>query len=173
MTTVVGVIQETVAAFFELTREQLLSKRRTRDVVWPRQVAMTIAVRLIQSTRYGSLPYIVKQFGNMDHTTVMHAVKMVERAELEGGRAGVGYIPVLQARCVTAIEKWRAKEIAKFATLAEPPWVRSRLQQHAPPPPPPPTDAPRPLLAAYWAALHEWKRSRIRYPTSMQEPAHV
>jgi hypothetical protein len=59
---------------FQLTPGQLLSQRRTRDIAWPRQIAMTIA----RLTSRASLPEIGRRFGGRDHTTVLHAVRKWE-----------------------------------------------------------------------------------------------
>ncbi|WP_233245668.1 chromosomal replication initiator protein DnaA [Marinicauda salina] len=69
-------IQRAVAAYFSLTTDDLLSKRRTQSVVRPRHIAMYLAKTL--TTR--SLPDIGKRFGGRDHSTVIHAVnKIAER----------------------------------------------------------------------------------------------
>lgn len=64
-------IQRVVARHFNVTRLDLLSARRTRDVVFPRQVAMYLAKTLTLR----SLPFIGRHFGHRDHTTVLHAVR--------------------------------------------------------------------------------------------------
>ena len=66
-------IQKTVANYHGMPVSVLLSKRRTRDIVRPRQQAMFLCKEL--TTR--SLPDIGKRFGDMDHTTVMHACKRI------------------------------------------------------------------------------------------------
>ena len=66
-------IQRTVASAFNITLDDLVSKRRARAIARPRQVAMYLCKRL--TTR--SLPDIGRRFGGKDHTTVMHAVKRV------------------------------------------------------------------------------------------------
>lgn len=68
-------IQRQVAREFGVTKADLLSSRRTRQVVWPRQVAMYLAKVLTPR----SLPEIGRRFGGRDHTTVLHAVRKVER----------------------------------------------------------------------------------------------
>jgi chromosomal replication initiator protein len=67
-------IQRIVARHFNVSRTELVSARRTRTVVKPRQVAMYLAK--IMTPR--SLPEIGRRFGNRDHTTVLHAVRKVE-----------------------------------------------------------------------------------------------
>lgn len=68
-------IQRTVANYHGMPVTVLLSKRRTRDIVRPRQQAMFLCKEL--TTR--SLPDIGKRFGDMDHTTVMHACKRIAK----------------------------------------------------------------------------------------------
>ena len=67
-------IQRVVANYHGIKVTDLLSKRRTREIVRPRQEAMFLCKEL--TTR--SLPDIAKRFGGMDHTTVMHAVKRIK-----------------------------------------------------------------------------------------------
>jgi chromosomal replication initiator protein len=66
-------IQKTVADYYKLRIADLLSKRRSRSVARPRQVAMALAKELTTH----SLPEIGDGFGGRDHTTVMHACKRV------------------------------------------------------------------------------------------------
>lgn len=68
-------IQKTVAAHFALKQDDLLSSRRTRSVARPRQAAMYLAKTL--TTR--SYPDIGRRFGGRDHTTVLHAVRVIEK----------------------------------------------------------------------------------------------
>ena len=68
-------IQKTVASYHGMPVSVLLSKRRTRDIVRPRQQAMFLCKEL--TTR--SLPDIGKRFGDMDHTTVMHACRRIAK----------------------------------------------------------------------------------------------
>lgn len=67
-------IQKTVADYFKLRVADMLSKRRTRNVARPRQVAMALAKELT----HHSLPEIGDAFGGRDHTTVLHAVRKVK-----------------------------------------------------------------------------------------------
>lgn len=66
-------IQKTVAEFFKIRMADLLSKRRTRSIARPRQVAMALAKELTSH----SLPEIGDAFGGRDHTTVLHACRQV------------------------------------------------------------------------------------------------
>jgi chromosomal replication initiator protein len=67
-------IQKIVARQFNVSRNDLLSNRRTRVIVRPRQVAMYLAK--VMTPR--SLPEIGRRFGGRDHTTVLHAVRKIE-----------------------------------------------------------------------------------------------
>ncbi|MGQ0509874.1 MAG: chromosomal replication initiator protein DnaA [Betaproteobacteria bacterium] len=66
-------IQKTVAEYFKIKMSDMHSKRRTRNVARPRQVAMALAKDLTQM----SLPEIGEAFGNRDHTTVLHACRTI------------------------------------------------------------------------------------------------
>jgi chromosomal replication initiator protein len=66
-------IQKTVAEYFKIKISDMHSKRRSRNVARPRQVAMALAKDLTQM----SLPEIGEAFGNRDHTTVLHACRTI------------------------------------------------------------------------------------------------
>ena len=74
-------IQRVVSKHYNVTKADLLSARRTRTIVRPRQIAMYLAK--VMTPR--SLPEIGRRFGNRDHTTVLHAVRKIE--ELSRGDA--------------------------------------------------------------------------------------
>jgi chromosomal replication initiator protein len=67
-------IQKTVADFYRIKLVDLLSKKRTRIIARPRQIAMCLARELTQL----SLPEIGNAFGGRDHSTVLHACKTIE-----------------------------------------------------------------------------------------------
>jgi chromosomal replication initiator protein len=67
-------IQKTVADYYKVRMAELLSKRRSRSVARPRQVAMALAKELTSH----SLPEIGDAFGGRDHTTVLHACKRIK-----------------------------------------------------------------------------------------------
>ena len=67
-------IQRVVARHFNVSKADLLSSRRTRTIVRPRQIAMYLAKVLTPR----SLPEIGRRFGGRDHTTVLHAVRKIE-----------------------------------------------------------------------------------------------
>ncbi|GAB3261527.1 chromosomal replication initiator protein DnaA [Chitinimonas naiadis] len=66
-------IQKTVADFYKIKVADMHSKKRTRDIARPRQIAMALAKDLTQM----SLPAIGEAFGGRDHTTVLHACKTI------------------------------------------------------------------------------------------------
>lgn len=63
-----------ISRHFGVTKGDLLSQRRHRSVVWPRQIGMYLAKQLTAR----SLPEIGRRFGNRDHTTVLHAVRKID-----------------------------------------------------------------------------------------------
>jgi len=67
-------IQRIVARHYNVSKADLLSSRRTRTIVRPRQIAMYLAKMLTPR----SLPEIGRRFGGRDHTTVLHAVRKIE-----------------------------------------------------------------------------------------------
>lgn len=67
-------IQRVVSVHYQVSRSDLVSSRRTRAIVVPRQIAMYLAKVLTPR----SLPEIGRRFGNRDHTTVLHAVRKIE-----------------------------------------------------------------------------------------------
>jgi chromosomal replication initiator protein len=74
-------IQKTVADYYQLRGGEMTSKRRTRSLARPRQVAMALAKELTEH----SLPEIGQDFGGRDHTTVLHACRKVrELMEVDG-----------------------------------------------------------------------------------------
>lgn len=68
-------IQKRIAGYYHLRIQDMRSKKRTRNVALPRQIAM-YACKLQTSM---SLPEIGESFGGRDHTTVLHAVRKIER----------------------------------------------------------------------------------------------
>ncbi len=71
----VDLIQKVVAREYGITVEDILSARRTRAIVLPRQVAMFLAKTMTPR----SLPDIGRRFGDRDHTTVIHGVRKIEK----------------------------------------------------------------------------------------------
>jgi chromosomal replication initiator protein len=85
-------IQKTVADYFKVRMADLLSKRRSRSVARPRQVAMALAKELTSH----SLPEIGDAFGGRDHTTVMHACKRIKELRTSEQRMGEDYSNLLR-----------------------------------------------------------------------------
>ena len=81
----IDLIQTIVCKFFKISKNEMLSSRRSRYLVRPRQTA--IYLTKILTSR--SLPEIGREFSNRDHTTIIHSVKTIEKlikedAELSG-----------------------------------------------------------------------------------------
>lgn len=76
-------IQKTVAEYYKIRVADLLSKRRSRSVARPRQMAMALAKELTNH----SLPEIGDAFGGRDHTTVLHGCRKIQ--ELKESDAGI------------------------------------------------------------------------------------
>jgi chromosomal replication initiator protein len=68
-------IQETVSGYYNLRLEDFKSKRRTKNVAFPRQIAMFLSRKLTDM----SLPKIGEEFGGRDHTTVIHAYEKISK----------------------------------------------------------------------------------------------
>jgi chromosomal replication initiator protein len=85
-------IQKTVAEYFKIRVADLLSKRRSRSIARPRQVAMALARELTNH----SLPEIGDAFGGRDHTTVMHACERVKDLREMERRASEDYLNLLR-----------------------------------------------------------------------------
>ncbi len=71
----IDIIQTEVCKFFKISKNEMLSARRSRYLVRPRQTAIYLAKSLTSK----SLPEIGREFSNRDHTTVIHSVKTIER----------------------------------------------------------------------------------------------
>ena len=86
-------IQKTVADFYKIKVSDMFSKKRTRNLARPRQIAMALAKELTNQ----SLPEIGESFGGRDHTTVIHACRKV--AELRETEVDIGrdYLVLLQS----------------------------------------------------------------------------
>ena len=85
-------IQKTVAEYYKIRIADLLSKRRSRSIARPRQVAMALAKEL---TNY-SLPEIGDAFGGRDHTTVLHACRRIKELRESERRIGEDYMNLLR-----------------------------------------------------------------------------
>jgi len=85
-------IQKTVAQFFKVKMDDLLSSGRSRSIARPRQVAMSLAKELTNH----SLPEIGKAFGGRDHTTVIHACRKIAELREEDSRMEDDYLILLR-----------------------------------------------------------------------------
>tara|TARA_Y100000768_G_scaffold32970_1_gene21628 strand:+ start:3939 stop:5273 length:1335 start_codon:yes stop_codon:yes gene_type:complete len=85
-------IQKTVAEYFKLRVADLLSKRRSRSVARPRQIAMTLAKELTNH----SLPEIGDAFGGRDHTTVLHGYRRIMSLRETENRVNEDYLNLLR-----------------------------------------------------------------------------
>jgi chromosomal replication initiator protein len=85
-------IQKTVAEYYKIRIADLLSKRRSRSIARPRQVAMALAKELTNH----SLPEIGDAFGGRDHTTVLHGCKRVKELRETERRVGEDYMNLLR-----------------------------------------------------------------------------
>lgn len=72
----IDLIQDVVANYYNLSIQELKSQRRTRNVSYPRQIAMYLSRKLTDM----SLPKIGDEFGGRDHTTVIHAYEKISAA---------------------------------------------------------------------------------------------
>ena len=71
----IDLIQTIVCKFFKISKNEMLSSRRSRYLVRPRQTAIYLTKILTSK----SLPEIGREFSNRDHTTVIHSVKTIEK----------------------------------------------------------------------------------------------
>ena len=85
-------IQKTVAEYFKIRVADLLSKRRSRSITRPRQVAMALAKELTNH----SLPEIGDAFGGRDHTTVLHACRVIKELRDLQTRMNEDYLNLLR-----------------------------------------------------------------------------
>ena len=85
-------IQKTVADYFKIRVADLLSKKRSRSVARPRQIAMALAKELTNH----SLPEIGDAFGGRDHTTVLHGCRRIESLRETEKRVDDDYLNLLR-----------------------------------------------------------------------------
>ena len=85
-------IQKTVAEYYKIRIADLLSKRRSRSIARPRQVAMALAKELTNH----SLPEIGDAFGGRDHTTVLHACRRIKELRESERRISEDYLNLLR-----------------------------------------------------------------------------
>ena len=85
-------IQKTVAQYYKLRVADLISKRRSRSIARPRQIAMALAKELTSH----SLPEIGDAFGGRDHSTVIHATKKIAELRQQDLSIGEDYTILLR-----------------------------------------------------------------------------
>jgi chromosomal replication initiator protein len=85
-------IQKTVAEYFKIKMSDMHSKKRSRNIARPRQVAMALAKDLTQM----SLPEIGEAFGNRDHTTVLHACRTIATLRIRDSALNRDYLVLEQ-----------------------------------------------------------------------------
>ncbi len=85
-------IQKTVADYFKIRVAELLSKRRSRSIARPRQIAMALAKELTNH----SLPEIGDAFGGRDHTTVLHGCRRIAALRETENRVDEDYVNLLR-----------------------------------------------------------------------------
>ena len=81
----IDLIQTTVCKFFKISKNEMLSSRRSRYLVRPRQTAIYLTKMLTSK----SLPEIGRSFSNRDHTTVIHSVKTIEKLRKEDNELNI------------------------------------------------------------------------------------
>ena len=75
----IDLIQTVVCKFFKISKNEMLSSRRSRYLVRPRQTAIYLTKILTSK----SLPEIGREFSNRDHTTIIHSIKTIEKIKEE------------------------------------------------------------------------------------------
>ena len=83
-------IQTLVCKYFKISKNEMLSSRRSRYLVRPRQVAIYLSKTLTTK----SLPEIGREFSNRDHTTIIHSVKTIEKLKCDNNEIsnGISYL---------------------------------------------------------------------------------
>ena len=81
----IDLIQTIVCQFFKISKNEMLSSRRSRYLVRPRQTAIYLSKQLTSK----SLPEIGRCFSNRDHTTVIHSVKTIEKLKKEDNEMSI------------------------------------------------------------------------------------
>jgi chromosomal replication initiator protein len=85
-------IKQTVAAYYKIRVADLLSRKRSRTIARPRQIAMSLAKELTNH----SLPEIGDAFGGRDHTTVLHGCRTIESLRTSNTRVNEDYLNLLR-----------------------------------------------------------------------------
>ena len=85
-------IQKVVAEYFHIRSSEMQSKRRSRNIARPRQIAMALTKELTSH----SLPEIGEAFGGRDHTTVLHACRQIEKLRQSDSQVAEDYTNILR-----------------------------------------------------------------------------
>lgn len=100
-------IQKLVADHYGIPLVEMTSERRAHDVARPRQVAMYLAKQLTPKT----LPQIGRYFGGRDHTTVIHAVRQVEKRREEDAEVALAVNKLTaDLTAPSTVREWREGE---------------------------------------------------------------
>ena len=95
-------IQKTVAEFFQISAEDIRSKKRSSNIAFPRQIAMYLCRKLTNE----SFPKIGTEFGGKDHSTVMHSVEKIEM-EIKSNKDLAGIVEKLEKD----IKQWPVEKV--------------------------------------------------------------
>lgn len=98
-------IQKTVAEFFQISAEDIKSKKRSSNIAFPRQIAMYLCRKLTNE----SFPKIGTEFGGKDHSTVMHSVEKIE-LEIKNNKDLAGIVEKLEKD----IQQWPVEKYKVF-----------------------------------------------------------
>jgi len=85
-------IKDEVASYFKIKLDDLAAKRRTRNITFPRQIAMYLCRELTDT----SLPRIGEIFGGRDHTTVIHAHDKISRERNEDSKLNTTILELIK-----------------------------------------------------------------------------
>lgn len=88
----IELVQKTVADYYKLKLSDMHSKKRSRNIARPRQIAMALAKELTQQ----SFPNIGMAFGGRDHTTVLHACRTIEELRTSDPQVGHDFMVLMQ-----------------------------------------------------------------------------
>ena len=99
-------IQTIVCKYFKISKNEMLSPRRSRYLVRPRQTAIYLAKMLTSK----SLPEIGRAFSNRDHTTVIHSVKTIEKLRKEDNELNINIDSLKNKICITKIMKFSVNQ---------------------------------------------------------------
>lgn len=102
-------VKEAVCKHFDISMAEMVCERRTKKIVLKRQLAMYLCKEL----SHRSLPEIGRRFGGRDHTTVLHAIRKINRLLDQGDESILRHISSIK----TALERSREVRQMECATL--------------------------------------------------------